>query len=312
MKKAVYFFCSDPFDHVAGNVLKAVSGIFSPRETSLSVDDMPVLEYVDDEGSVFLFVRTQKVVSHDYIKYLPVMRELFSDCTAAGIITWHEGENAHDGILTTHTTGDIGSGSFGQADPQCMRNLLYAMERFRIEEGLTEYRVTTEATHWSGMVYGGGTPDMITKYPVPLLDIEIGSSPPCWGDLRAARVLARSLVSVFRSDGRKVRNILCAGGVHFDPNFAAAAFGEWDDSALGVSHILANQWLVSGGYEDESGSARLEECVRSIRGGIDAIAFHDNLKGAFKDRFRSLGEQLGIPVLKHQALRKPEQIPWKD
>ncbi|NLO57368.1 MAG: hypothetical protein GX110_01335, partial [Synergistaceae bacterium] len=154
MKKAVYFFCSDPFDHVAGNVLKAVSGIFSPRETSLSVDDMPVLEYVDDEGSVFLFVRTQKVVSHDYIKYLPVMRELFSDCTAAGIITWHEGENAPDGILTTHTTGDIGSGSFGQADPQCMRNLLYAMERFRIEEGLTEYRVTTEATHWSGMVYG--------------------------------------------------------------------------------------------------------------------------------------------------------------
>ena len=89
-------------------------------------------------------------------------------------------------------------------------------------------------------------------------------------------------------------------------------YGEWDDSALGVSHILANQWLVSGGYEDESGSARLEECVRSIRGGIDAIAFHDNLKGAFKDRFRSLGEQLGIPVLKHQALRKPEQIPWKD
>jgi len=79
MKKAVYFFCADPFDHVAGNVLQAVSGILAPREISLSVDDMPVLEYVDGEGSVFLFVRTKKVVSHDYVRYLPVMQELFSD-----------------------------------------------------------------------------------------------------------------------------------------------------------------------------------------------------------------------------------------
>lgn len=311
MKNAVYFFCDDPFDPVAGNVLAAVRKIFSPEETSLLVDGLPVLACSTPSGESFHFVRTLKVVSHDYSRYLPVMADHFSDCDLAGIITWHEGENAPDGILTIHTTGDVDSGVFGPADPECMRNLLLAMERARVEEGLADYRVITEATHWSGMVYGGGAPGMILQYPVPLLDIEIGSSPRCWGDERAARVLARSLLSVFRGDGRKVRNILCAGGVHFDPNFAAAAFVSWDDSAFGVSHILANQWLVAGRYDEEEGADKLARCVASIRGGVSAIAFHDNLKGPCKDRFRALGKRLGIPVVKHQALRSPEKIQWR-
>ena len=74
------------------------------------------------------------------------------------------------------------------------------------------------------------------------------------------------------------------------------------------SHILANQWLVAGRYEDETGPERLERCVASIRGGIHCIAFHDNLKGPYKDRFRALGDRLGIPAVKHQALRSPEKI----
>lgn len=311
MKKAVYFFCDDPFDPVAGNVLAAVRHFFSPEETSLLIDGLPVLAWSSPSGDLFSFVRTLKVVSHDYSRYLPVMTDHFADCDLAGIITWHEGENAPDGILTTHTTGDVDSGAFGPADPECMRNLLLAMEQGRVEEGMEDYRVVTEATHWSGMVYGGGGPDRILRYPVPLLDIEIGSSPRCWSDDRAARVLARSLLSVFTGDGKEVRNILCAGGVHFDPNFAAAALTSWNGSAFGVSHILANQWLVGGRYEEETGADKLDRCVASIRGGISAIAFHDNLKGPYKDRFRALGERLGIPVVKHQALRSPEKIQWR-
>ena len=93
---------------------------------------------------------------------------------------------------------------------------------------------------------------------------------------------------------------------------AGAVFQTWDDCAFGVSHILANQWLVSGGYEGASGEERLERCVRSIAGGIEGIAFHDNLKGVYKDRFRALGEKYGVPVFKHQALRRPEAIAWAD
>lgn len=308
MKKAVYFFCDDPFDPVAGNVLREVRNLVSPDEGEIVIDGKPVLAFRDGDGNCFSFVRTNKVVSHDYGAYLPVMNGHFADCDVAGIITWHEGVNAPDHILTVHTTGDVDSGVFGAVDPLLMRNILMAMEGAREEEGLAAYSTVTEATHWSGMVYGEQSPELIAQYPAPVLDIEIGSSPQCWSDPKAARVLARGLISAFRGDGARIRNLLCAGGVHFDPNFAAAGFTSWEGGAFAVSHILANQWLVAGRYEDETGPERLERCVASIRGGIHCIAFHDNLKGPYKDRFRALADRLGIPAVKHQALRSPEKI----
>jgi len=308
--KAVFFFCPESIDPVAGRVLEAVVESFAPGETGSLVDGRPVLQYSDGQGNTFSFVRTLKVVSHDYQRYLPVMNGYFQDCDLAGIITWHEGGNAPDGILTVHTTGDVSSGTFGPADPGLMRNLLLALERNRLEEGLDDFRVVTEATHWSGMVYGGQDPGLVHQYPVPLLDIEIGSTPGSWSNPGASRVIARSLVEVFRGDGRKVRNLLCAGGVHFEPAFASSVFQNWDGSAFGISHILANQWLVAGRYEGNDGPARLSACIGTIRGGIEGIAFHDNLKGVYKDRFRKLASDLGIPVFKHQVLRRPEDIPW--
>lgn len=310
--KAAFFFCSDPMDPVAGRVFQASREIFSLEDTGIFVGELPVLKYADKEGNVFYYVRTEKVVSHDYARYLPTMNGHFRDCALAGIITWHGGENAPDGILTSHTTGDVDSGTFGPAAPWFMRNLLLSMERYRLEEELHDFRVVTEATHWSGMVYGGGDPKMIAQYPVPMLDIEIGSAPGTWTHKGAAQVLAKSMVSVFQGDGRKLRNLLCAGGVHFEPSFASAVFQKWNDSAFGISHILANQWLVTGRYEEPDGAARLEACVGTIKNGIEGIVFHDNLKGIYKDRLRKLAADLGVPVFKHQALRRPEDIRWAD
>ena len=311
-KKAVYFFCTAPMDHVGGNVLSAVSENHPMEETDIVVDGDKVLKYIDDKGNSFFFVSTRKPVSHDYVHYLPIMNRHFSDFDVAGIVTWHEGQNAPEAILTVHTTGDVDSGNFGPASPEYMRNILLSMERNRIEAGLDDYSVTTEATHWSGMVYEGGSPEMISQYPVTMLDIEIGSSPLYWSNKRAAGVLALSLISVFESDGLRVRNLLCAGGVHFETGFASAVFTKWENSAYGISHILANQWLVSGGYEREDGLSRLRACVSSIHGGIEGIAFHDNLKGVYKDQLRSLAAELRVPVFKHKKLRKPETIEWSD
>lgn len=311
-RKAVYFFCTDPMDHVGGNVLSAASKEYPMEETDIVVDGQVVLKYTDTKGNSFFFVSTRKPVSHDYVHYLPIMNRHFSDFEVAGIVTWHEGQNAPDAILTVHTTGDVDSGNFGPASPEYMRNILLSMEKNRIEMGLDDYSVTTEATHWSGMVYEGGSPEMIPQYPVTMLDIEIGSAPPCWSNKTAAAVLARSITSVFESDGLRVRNLLCAGGVHFETGFAGAVFTTWEGSAFGISHILANQWLVTGGYDREDGLSRLKACVNTINGGIEGIAFHDNLKGIYKDQLRSLAEELKIPVFKHKKLRKPETITWND
>jgi hypothetical protein len=111
-------------------------------------------------------------------------------------------------------------------------------------------------------------------------------------------------------DNRKLKNILCAGGTHFERGFSSEIFNIWDGQGFGISHIIPNQWLVSGEYENESGLEKLRTCVGSIEGGVQGIAMHDGLKGAYKQQLRNLGEELGIPVFKHQFLRKPESIQW--
>lgn len=99
-------------------------------------------------------------------------------------------------------------------------------------------------------------------------------------------------------------------GIHFDPNFAEAVFTSWGNEAFGVSHILANQWLVSGEYEKESGFQRALDCISAIDGGVEAIVFHDKLKGCYKDLVRRLGTELKLPIYKHQRLRHPEELEW--
>ena len=50
--------------------------------------------------------------------------------------------------------------------------------------------------------------------------------------------------------------------------------------------------------------------VEAVDGGIEAVAFHDKLKGCYKDLARALGEKYGVPILKHQRLRNTSDIKW--
>lgn len=308
-KKAVFFFCCSGPDPVAPRVYQAAQKLLALRDTGISMDDRPILRHIDSHGNLFDFVQTNKVLSHDFTRYLPVINQYFSDYDFAGIITWHAGQNAPDAILTVHSTGDVATGTFGLANPSTMRNLLLSLEKHRVAAGLDGFRVTTEATHWSGIVYEGGGPELILQFPVPLVDVEIGSSPDYWGHEAAAETLARSLPDAFSTDGRTIKNLLCAGGVHFESAFANAVFHTWEGQAFGISHILANQWLVAGAYEGKESMDKLEDCIQAIQGGIAGIAFHDNLKGVYKDQFRTLAARHGVPVFKHQLLRRPEDIP---
>jgi D-tyrosyl-tRNA(Tyr) deacylase len=306
--RAVYFFCSDlGRDPVAAHVFDAVRRCFEPREAGFEVDGKPVLELRDGDENLFTFVRLHDVLSHDYPRYLGVLEQRFSDYDFGGVVNWHEGANAPDAIFCLHTTGDLASGEWGVADPALTTSLARALESSRQSLGLDGFTTTTEATHWSG-AWHGDSPELIPRYPVPLVDVEIGSSPATWADPRAAEVMARALVRIFDPVPAGARSLLCVGGVHFERAFAAAALESDDRHPLLVSHILANQWLVSGGYGEESGLEKLRACVQSIRGGVHAIAFHDNLKGPYKAPLRVLSEELGVPLFKYQKLRQPEEL----
>lgn len=310
--KAVYYISNHPtWGHVSTqvwNILREEG--FLKVHTGIIFCGQEVMSYDDGEHEYF-FVPMDTSVCSDYPRFLPEMNRYFGDCDMSAMVTWHEGSHAPDRVLTVHSLGDMDSGYFGKAAPEYMRNLLLAYEKNRVDLGLSDYSVVTEATHWSGVHAGHGNPALLVEYPAPMVDIEVGSSPESWEDETALTALARTLTHVFDDDGRRVHNILCVGGVHFEPSFAQAVFTTWGNEAFGVSHILANQWLVSGKYEEEDGFDRMKSCIDAISGGVEAIFFHDKLKGCYKDLVRRLGQEFDLPIYKHQKLRNPQELEWR-
>lgn len=307
--KAVYFICNNrTWGHVAATVWDILEeeGYFQER-TGIQFAGQAVMKCAEN-GHEFYFVPTDIALCLDYPRFLPDMNRYFSDFDMSGMVTWHEGANAPENVLTVHSLGDVNSGVYGKANPRFMRNLLRTYEENRVALGLEDYHVATEATHWSGVHDGHGDPNLLVQFPVPMVDIEVGSDLKSWNDQTACRALARTLTHVFDDDGLRVHNLLCVGGVHFEPNFAEAALKTWGDEAFGVSHIIANQWLVSGEYEGENGFERACACVDAIDGGIEAIVFHDKMKGCYKDLVRRLGQTYQVPIYKHQRLRSPETM----
>ncbi len=312
-KRAVYYICNNPsWGHVAlhvWNILEEEGYLSEP--TGIIFDGGEVMKYTDKKNNEFYFAPTETAICLDYPRYLPDMNRYFADFDISGMVTWHEGASAPDNVLTVHSLGDVNSGVYGPAKPKYMRNLLLAMDHNRQELGLDDYSVVTEATHWSGAHEDESDPALLLEYPVAMMDIEVGSDESSWSNLTACRALALSLTQIFDDDGKKVHNILCVGGIHFDPNFRGAIFTEWDNEAFGVTHIIANQWLVAGEYENGEGLRKIIDCISAIDGEIEAIAFHDKMKACYKDLVRKLGEEYQIPIYKHQRLRKPQGLDFK-
>ena len=309
-KKAVYYMCDE--EDRRGLVSRTVLSILREKNfmvsSGMAFGGREVFVHKDERENEYYFAPTEVPVCWDYLKYLPEMNGHFANFDVSGLITWHEGPNAPARALTVHSIGDVNAGVYGPVNPVYMRNLLQAIERNRVALGLEDYRTVTEATHWSGTYVTGSSPELILRYPVPMLDIEVGSEEESWSNRAACQALADALTQVFDHDGRRVHNILCVGGVHFDPNFAQAVFTQWNDDAFGVTHIIANQWLVGGEYEKKHGFDFACAAIDAIAGGIEAIVFHDKTKGCYKDLARALGEKYKVPILKHQLLRNPADI----
>lgn len=309
--KAVFFFNQDlSVDPAATHIFDAVSRIYSLEETEILIDGKAALLNIDDRGNQFYFVRLDKDLSSDYARYLTFLNPHFSNFNVAAHVNWHEGHNAPDKILTVHTTGDVPTGTFGPANPRYVRNMLLALEDNRKAAGLEDFTTITEGTHWSGIPFGG-TADLIPRFPVPLMDIEIGSSPESWANSKAAEVVARSLTRIFdfSDENGPICSLLCVGGVHMEPTYTEAVLQTRGPHQLAVSHILPNQWIVGGEYDGESGIDRLQSCVGTIAGGVNAVVFHDGLKGTYKAQLRVLADKLGVPLVKHRQLRQPEDLP---
>lgn len=305
-KKAVYFFCTDyEKDEVAPRVLDYLKNNYPLKLSNMKFDNRDIYNYVDENNNLFTYVETNKVLSYDYNKYIPLLNKLFLDYDVAGVVNWHGGEKAPDKILTVHSTGDVIRGIYAPSNPLYLRNLMVSMETNRVKNHLDDFKVMTEGTHWTGTIRGGNV-NLIDKYQVPLFDIEIGSTLDSWSNEIAIKTLATSLQDVF-SDESPVKTLLCVGGMHFEETFSNIIIDK--DYKISVGHVLPNQWLVQGEYDKYEKYDLLKKCVNSINGNIDGIVIHDNLKSAYKNQIKKLAQELNVPTFKHKKLRNPKDLP---
>lgn len=303
MRSILLTFCTQlDQDAVSARVLERVlaQGAFEPLD--LLIEDQPVLaRRTGDE--VLYVMRIERVLSHAYARYAPFINQHFAEVDAVVIVNWHEGAKAPDAIFTIQTTGDMKSGSFSPVDPRVTRGLYLAVEEARAKARLEGFTTWMEATHWSGVIYGGQPGTHVGLIKPSVIDLEIGSRPQDWSNPAAADVIAQALPHVFDGWAAPLHSLLCLGGIHFEPAFTDPVREHGRRGGVAVSHILPNHWLVSEGYDRPERLDDLLKCVASIKGRPDVIVFHDNLKGGFKDQARRLGEVLQVPVLSHKKLR---------
>ena len=119
-------------------------------------------------------------------------------------------------------------------------------------------------------------------------------------------MLARALLAAFDSPQQPRISLLGIGGTHFEAGFTQLLRDHGEAQGLALSHLLPNHWLVAHRYESSARLPDLLACARSIKGGVDAIAFHDNLKSSYKHQVQSLATELGVPAFSHRKLRSPD------
>lgn len=304
VQKAVCFFCMDPArDEVAPRVFEASRNMLELRETPWIVDGYPVLSHDAGSGNEIYYVRTETVICMAYDRYLPIINTLFADCSLGVMVNWHGGQNAPDRVLCVHTVGDVTGGVFGASAPKLSTHLARLLEACRADSGLEDFSVTTEATHWSGIVYGGDI-NWISDTAIPFLDVEIGSTSESYGNARAAKVIAQALAGLF-SEAAAYPTVLYCGGMHFEDTITSAVLHPTHPVSL--THILPSRWMETDRYMGESGLETLKACITSIAGGVDGFAVHEKLKREQRELIDTLARQLGLPVIKRKALKNPDQ-----
>lgn len=294
----VFFFCNNPArDPCAPAVFRALQQLPQVVGTDGEFDGFPLMCAPRADGSLALFVRTRDVVSNDYGRYAGLLRDRFGDVRLGVVVNWHEGANAPDDVLTFHSTGDVPSGIYAPTVPHLFSAYTRALERERINGDLADYRTFIEATHWSGVMFGA-TPDQIGAYPVPIYDMEVGSSPRCWGDARACAALAR--VCVFGPEPITAAPvILYCGGTHFEENATAAVLsGRWH-----FGHVLPNHWLVSGGYSEPGEAEKLRKCVASYTEPPAHVVVHKGMASPLKQGCAAFAGAARLDVMTHKQLR---------
>ncbi|MGQ0797124.1 MAG: D-aminoacyl-tRNA deacylase [Methanobacteriota archaeon] len=182
--------------------------------------------------------------------------------------------------LTVHPIGNVGPADFGGVArtlvPAAARAMTGALRALRREAAGLAYNVTFEATHHG--------PHLAT----PTFYIEQGSTEREWGDLEAARAIARTLLGLEPVDAPIAIGI---GGGHYAPRHTDVALGR----RVAFGHLLPTHALRS--LDD----ALLAQAVHASRATL-AYVHRKAVPGTEARRLEDRLGALGVKVVREADL----------
>ena len=188
--------------------------------------------------------------------------------------------------LSTHTPGNLGftaehGGSpreFAWSEPLRMRAALLSLSEAGGKEALRDYSICLEATHHGP-----------TGLSVPVLFVEIGSTPERWTDPSAGEAVAEAIWEAATRPSR-ARRAVGLGGGHYAPKLTAVAI----ETDLAIGHIVPRYAFQALGLD----RWLVEEPVRRTWMGCEAVVVDKKGLRARERRFvASVAEELGLEIV---------------
>lgn len=208
---------------VAGvNIAQKALSLYSFTKTPQTYQDSPVYS-LEINGREVTFVTLQdESVNAQYLQ------DDFPNADLIVFLSRHSSQSAKP-TLTVHTPGNFATAELGGL-PRCvsvapavaMQTALKAMVHYQEQYGLRNYDVSYEVTHHGPSLR------------IPAMFVELGSSPPQWGDSCAAEAVAHSAMTAianFEAPASPCSAVLGIGGTHYNQQFTlmalmgAATFG---------------------------------------------------------------------------------------
>lgn len=211
--------------------------------------------------------------------YAQNLTDNFNNVELVIFISRHSSESGKP-TLSVHTPGNLGEAELGGlsrkvsvSPANAMRDALTVMMRLKLGLQLG-YEVSYEGTHHG------------PSLDVPTMFAELGSSPEQWGDLRAADVVAKAVLSTCSSFGsHPAETVLGIGGPHYNAKFTEAAL----ENGLGFGHIIPKYAISYVNAE------MIKQCVERTLEKVDhAVLDWKGIRGEDKQRVVRMLHEAGL------------------
>jgi len=188
--------------------------------------------------------------------------------------------------LTVHPIGNYGTAEFGgrpgTLPPSAPQLMTEALRRLSINARGLPYGVSYEVTHHGPLI---GTP---TFY------IEIGSSEEFWGDVDAARAIAKTILEIISLPRRNSPVAIGIGGGHYAPRFTEVA----------LSRDVAFGHMVPGYALEQDAEAHIKLAKESTPGAMLAYFHKKAMKKPQHKALSEFVETIGLKVVSSEDLPK--------